>query len=169
MDKKIIKEIIIYACIILFVVLLRTFIITPVVVEGSSMDPTLKDSELMFLSKISYNFKDIKRNDIVVIKIDDEYIIKRVIGLPNEHVKYLDNKLYINGELQEEDFNHDNTEDFELESLGYETLPNNCYFVVGDNRSVSLDSRVLGCFNKKQILGKANFVFYPFSEFGYKK
>jgi len=169
MDKKVLKEIIIYASIILFVVLLRTFIVTPVIVEGASMDTTLHNNELMFLNKISYRFEDIKRFDIVVIKLNNEYIIKRVIGLPNEHLEYKDDVLYINGKTTEEYFKNQSTRDFTIESLGYEKIPKNCYFVLGDNRSVSLDSRVLGCFDKSQILGKANFVFYPFRDFGYKK
>ena len=104
---KKIKEISIYLLIIVMVILIRTFIITPVRVNGTSMDPTLKNGEIMILNKIKYNKNDIKRFDIVVVKMDKELLIKRVIGLPNEEIKYVDNKLYINGEYIKEPFLND--------------------------------------------------------------
>ena len=96
---KIIKEILTYIVIILIVVLIRTFIITPVVVSGDSMKPNLNNGELLLIQKIGYNSKTIKRFDIVVVKTKnndgkEEEIIKRVIGLPNEHVSYKKNCLW---------------------------------------------------------------------------
>ena len=76
------KEIIIYGFIILVIILIRTFIITPIRVNGTSMDTTLQDKEIMILNKINYKLNDIERFDIVVIKKDDSYLIKRFIGLP---------------------------------------------------------------------------------------
>ena len=168
---KKIKEISIYLLIIVMVILIRTFLITPVRVNGSSMDPTLRNGEIMILNKVKYNNNDIKRFDIVVIKMDKELLIKRVIGLPNEEVKYVDNKLYINNEYVEETFLNEDvyTTNFSLSDINLEKIPENCYLVLGDNREVSLDSRIFGCFTKDKILGSANLVLFPFTKLGYKK
>lgn len=168
---KKIKEISIYLLIIVMVILIRTFIITPVRVNGSSMDPTLRNGEIMILNKVKYNNNDIKRFDIVVIKMNKELLIKRVIGLPNEEVKYVDNKLYINNEYVEETFLNEDvyTTNFSLSDINLEKIPENCYLVLGDNREVSLDSRIFGCFTKDKILGSANLVLFPFTKLGYKK
>jgi len=163
------KEIIIYVSIILVIILIRTFIITPIRVNGTSMDTTLQDKEIMILNKINYRFNDIERFDIVVIKKDDSYLIKRVIGLPGETLKYVDDKLYINDKQQEEYFKNQSTEDFNITDLGYDKIPEDCYFALGDNRGDSLDSRIFGCFKKDDILGSANLVLFPLNSFGYKK
>ena len=99
--KKILMEVKDYVIIILAVVLIRTFLITPAIVDGASMDDTLKDGELVIINKLIYNLKDVDRFDIVVLnnEEDDDKIIKRVIGLPNETIKYKDNKVYINDNL----------------------------------------------------------------------
>ena len=166
-DKK--NNLTTYFIIIVFVILIRTFIITPVRVNGSSMDTTLHTKEIMILNKLDYVFSDIERFDIVVIKYNDEKLIKRVIGLPKEKLEYKDDTLYINDKEVKEYFKNQKTEDFSITELGYETLPEDCYFVMGDNRSVSQDSRVLGCIKKENILGSANLVIYPFKDFGFKK
>lgn len=169
------KELSTYFIILVFVILIRIFIMTPIRVNGSSMEKTLLDKDIMILDKISYKFSSIKRFDIVVLKhydnsaSEDDYLIKRVIGLPGETLKYEDNKLYINDKLVEENFNHGETEDFNIEELNYKKIPKNCYIVLGDNRGNSTDSRIIGCINKKDILGKANIVLFPFKHFGIKK
>lgn len=164
MNDKV-KEIVGYVIVIIIVLLVKQFIITPIRVNQSSMNNTLYDKDIMILDKISYRFSDIKRFEIVVIKKDKEYLIKRVIGLPGETVEYKDNKLYINDKVVEENFNHKDTNDFKLEGV----IPDNYYFVVGDNRTNSLDSRIIGLIDKKDILGKTNLVLYPFNHFGIKK
>ena len=165
MKKETIKELLIYLGIIVFVVLLRTFIITPVRVDGTSMNSTLNDGDIMILNKINYRFNDIERFDIVVIKYYKERFIKRVIGLPGETIKYIDNELYINNIKVEEHFLQEETDDYSYEGF----IPENCYFVMGDNRRDSLDSRSFGCVNKEEILGSANLVLFPFKNFGMKK
>ena len=97
--RKNIKELYPYVIIVVVVILVRTFIITPVIVSGSSMKPNFNDGELLLVRKIRYNEKTIKRFDVVVIKKDKEEIIKRVIGLPGEHISYKNNKLYVNDKL----------------------------------------------------------------------
>ena len=164
MNDKI-KEILGYVIVIIIVILVKQFIITPIRVNQSSMNNTLYDKDIMILDKISYRFSNIKRFEIVVIKRNKEYLIKRVIGLPGETIEYKDNKLYINGELIEENFNHKDTDDYILDK----EIPEGYYFVVGDNRPDSLDSRYIGLIKKEEILGKTNLVLYPFNHFGIKK
>ena len=90
--KNIIKELLPYVLILGGVILIRTFIVTPVIVSGDSMKPNLHNGELLLERKIGYNSTNIKRFDIVVIKEGKEEIIKRIIGLPGEHISYKNNK-----------------------------------------------------------------------------
>ena len=163
--KEIYKEILSYIIIIVVVLLIKHYVITPIKVNGNSMNNTLKNKDIMILDKISYRFQEIERFDIVVIKKGNDYLIKRVIGMPGETVEYKNNKLYINGKNIDEKFIHEKTNDFIME----EKIPDDCYFVVGDNRPVSNDSRYIGVINKKDILGKTSLVIFPFSRFGIKK
>lgn len=160
--KEKIKNLIPYAVIIIVVVLIRTFIVTPVIVVGDSMVPTLKDGQVLLLNKIGYHFSDIKRNDIVVINIGKSEIIKRVIGLPGETVEYRNNTLYINGhEVNTEEYNFD-TEDFTLKSIcNCDKIPKDKYLVLGDNRQVSSDSRIIGLIDIKDIEGKTTISLWP--------
>lgn len=169
MKKFITKDLIIYGSIILAIILIRSFIITPVRVNGTSMNETLQDGEIMILNKIDYKFNDIKRYDIVVVKTEDSKIIKRVIGLPGETLKYENNILYINGQETEEPYLKEETEDFNITELGYNKIPSDCYFVMGDNRDNSSDSRIIGCIKKENIEGSASLVIFPFKEAGLKK
>ena len=159
---KILKELIPYIIIILVVVLIRTFFISPALVSGSSMEDTLYDGELVIVNKIALK-SGIDRFDIVIVNIGDELLIKRVIALPNEKIEYKNNVLYINDEKIETPFEFEDTEDF-VHTTGDEE-----YFVMGDNRDVSQDSRVLGAFNIKSIKGKVNLVLFPFNKIGFVK
>lgn len=161
MEKK--NDILSYVIIILVVVLVRTFIITPVRVVGSSMDKTLKEGEILLLEKID---KKYKRYDIVVIKENNERIIKRIIGMPGESVKIVEGVIYINGEAIEDKYASSYTGDFSLDKFDLDVIPEDSYFVLGDNRIVSKDSRLLGPINKKQIQGKAIYRIWPFNKFG---
>ena len=161
MEKK--NDILSYVIIILVVVLVRTFIITPVRVVGSSMDKTLKEGEILLLEKID---KKYKRYDIVVIKENNERIIKRIIGMPGESVKIVEGVIYINGEAIEDKYASSYTGDFSLDKFDLDVIPEDSYFVLGDNRIVSKDSRLLGPINKKKIQGKATYRIWPFNKFG---
>ena len=151
-----------YLIIILVVMLIRTFLVTPAVVDGASMDYTLENGQLVLRNKFVYNVKDVKRFDVVVLdnKKEGDKIIKRIIGLPNETIEYNNNQLYINGKRIEENYEFTNTEDF-----SYKTKDNE-YFVLGDNRVVSKDSRILGTFSEDDIVGRVNFRLFPFKKFG---
>lgn len=160
--KNYIKEFLPYFMIILVVVLIKTFVVSPIRVNGASMDPTLNDKDIMLLDEISYRFSDIERFDIVVVKEEDEYLIKRVIGLPGETVEYKNDKLYIDGKYVKEDFKHKETFDFST------TLGKDEYFIMGDNRTNSTDSRVFGPISRDKIMGKTSLTILPISRFGNK-
>jgi len=100
--KEVIKEFWIYIVLIILIILIKAYIVTPVKVNGTSMIDTLHDSDIMILNKLTYRFNDIKRFDIVVIDDKEELIIKRVIGLPGEYIEYKNNKLYVNGKYIKE-------------------------------------------------------------------
>lgn len=158
--KKWIKENLLFTILLLIIIIIRIFFYSPIRVNGSSMYPTLQDKEFMILNKIGLQ-KGINRFDIVVVESNGKYIIKRVIGLPSESIMYSDNKLYINGKVIEDNYSKSETENFENI-----ILKDNEYFVMGDNREVSKDSRVIGPVNIKNIKGKTNLVIFPFNKIG---
>lgn len=127
------------------------------------MNPTLNDKDIMILNEISYGFSDIVRFDIVVVKEENEYLIKRIIGLPGEKIEYKDNKLYIDGKYVKEDFKHMETMDFST------TLGEDEYFIMGDNRTNSTDSRIFGPISRDEIIGKTSLTILPISRFGNKR
>ncbi|MGN7477792.1 signal peptidase I [Solibacillus silvestris] len=167
----------------LFVVAVRTFIFTPIDVEGASMMPTYEDGDKIIVNKIGKTIHDIERFDVVVFDaVDDEYFIKRIIGLPGDHIEYKDDVLFINGEKFEEPYldeykaellgTGDLTYDFTLDELaGVSEIPEDYYFVMGDNRHKSTDSRDprVGLVSKEQILGTAKIRFYPLDNIGLVK
>ncbi len=163
---KTFKNILSYVIVIIIALLIKEFIFSPIKVNGRSMYPTLHDGDIMILNEIGYYLGGVNRFDIVVVKINGDRIIKRVIGLPGETVEYKDNKLYINKEEIEEDFSHDITHNFTLDEIGETVIPENYYFVVGDNRGDSKDSRIIGLVSSSEIKGKTSLIVFPFSRFG---
>ncbi len=158
---KFFKSLLPYVLILVAVILIRTFIVTPIKVNGKSMYPTLNGNEIMILNKINIKFKDINRFDIVVLKGTDGYLIKRVIGLPGESITCKDDNIYINGKKLKDKYGKGSTGDIELI-----TIPKDSYYVMGDNRDNSMDSRYIGPINKKEIEGITNFALYPFNKIG---
>lgn len=157
---KWIKEIIPYAAILIAVILLRTFIVTPIKVNGSSMYNTLEGNEIMLLWKLG----EINRYDIVVAKTQSDTLIKRVYAFPNETIECKNGKIYINDKEINDPYAFGETEDFNKV-----TLKENEYFIMGDNRFVSLDSRKIGPVTKDRIEGTTNFILFPFTKFGILK
>ena len=163
--NKVVKEILSYALIIILVLLFKHYIMSPIRVDGDSMNPTLKNGDIMLLNEIGK--KSIDRFDIVVIDTEEDVIVKRVIGLPGDRIKYVDNKLYVNDKEVEEPFEHDVTHNFELLELGTDNVPINEYFVLGDNRNNSKDSRIIGFIKYYQIRGNViKTILFPFSRWG---
>lgn len=156
--KKTLKTILPYFIILVVVVVIRTFIATPVLVDGPSMEGTLYDNDVMILNKLA----DIDRNDIVVVNIDNDLLIKRIVGMPGELVEIYGDKLYINGVVNE-DVYWDQTEDSAALQLADDE-----YYVLGDNRFISKDSRIFGAVKEDQILGESKIIVFPFSRIGIK-
>lgn len=158
--KKFLKELYPYVIIVVVVIIIRSFIMTPIKVSGASMDDTLADGEVMILNRLG----KIEREKIVVINEDfegEEVIIKRIIGLPGEKIKCTDGVVFINGEKYDDKYAYGITSDF-AEII----LKDDEYFVMGDNRIISKDSRVLGPVKEKYIEGTTNIVIFPFKEIG---
>ena len=164
--KNKVKVLLPYIIIILVVLFIKAFIVTPIKVNGESMYPTLEEGDIMILNKTAYYFNKPERFDIVVVNMPDEYLIKRVIGLPGEHIEYKDNTLYVDGKKVKENFKHGVTDDFNIEELGSDTIPLNTYLVLGDNRGNSLDSRELGFIREDQLLGRTSLIILPFNRIG---
>lgn len=148
---------------IVIVTLVIKFIAIPVRVTGSSMYPNLHDGDFGFSGVITKT-AGYERFDVVVLENDEtkQKIVKRIIGMPNEHIEYKNSELYINGELVEEEFidEYVYTNDFEYQ------LGDDEYFCLGDNREVSQDSRFYGPFNSQDIVAKSILILYPFRDFG---
>ena len=152
-----------YVLVIVIAILIKLFVFSPIKVNGTSMSPTLEDGDIMILNEIGYYLNGLDRFDIAVANVDGERLIKRVIGLPGEKIEYRDNKLYVNEKLVVENFNHGATKDFSLSQLDAEVVPRDSYFLVGDNRGNSKDSRIIGFVHKNKIMGKTSFILFPFS------
>ncbi len=163
---KAIKEIIPYILIFVVVLFVKNFIIAPVQVKGESMESTLLDGDIMILNRVQYKRYGAERFDIVVISSHGTKIIKRVIGLPGDIVEIKDNVLYINEEVYEESYLDEGTFTEDL----IVAVPEDSYFVLGDNREKSLDSRNdrVGFVNEDDIEGITNLTIFPFGRIGNK-
>lgn len=142
-------------------------------VKGQSMEPTYHDGEQIFTDKISYHFNQPKRGDVVVfrspVNINDDYI-KRIIGLPGEQIKINSGHVFINSQLLNEIEYLDSSVYTGPESFLREnqevTIPEGTYFVMGDNRQHSRDSRDFGPVVPKEFVGKVFFRYWPTNRFG---
>ncbi|MBQ8814455.1 MAG: signal peptidase I [Lachnospiraceae bacterium] len=154
--------------------LLLNYVAQRTLVDGTSMNPTLQDRDSVLVEKLSYRFGDPERYDIVVFRYlhqEDTYYIKRVIGLPGETVQIIDGYVYINGQRLESDVYGNDI----MLSPGRASEPillgEYEYFMLGDNRNGSSDSRSdsVGNVAKSQIVGKAFVRIWPLSEFSFLK
>ncbi len=154
---------------VLIAVVLIVFIYQPVKVEGTSMQPTLENQERIFINKFTYRFGlgDISRGDTVVfwypLEPSKSYI-KRVIGVPGDRVRIDDGQVYVNGQKLVEDYVPADFRDHI--SREEEVVPSGRYFVLGDHRSSSSDSRTWGYVPRDLIYGKAVFVYWPLTKMG---
>jgi signal peptidase I len=151
---------------------IRTFLFTPIVVEGYSMEPTLHEEDRMIVTKIG----EPKRFEIVVFHAPDgKDYIKRVIGLPGDRIVYKDDTLYINGtpydepyldEFKQEMVDGLLTGSFTLREtpVGSDVVPEGHLFVMGDNRRGSTDSRHIGAIPMEKVIGTTNIVYFPLKE-----
>ena len=160
--------------------LIITFVGQRTVVDGDSMYPTLEDKDNIIVEKLSYRFGEIERYDVIVfnyfdpLKNQESYYIKRVIGLPGDTIYIKDGLVYL---IDEDGQDVLLNEDYGYYSSGKKmqaylaavpiTIPEGEYFVLGDNRNNSYDSRQIGLIKEEDILGKAWLRFYPLSSFGF--
>ena len=167
--KSILSNVLYIAAVLLFSFLIVRYVGQRTEVIGSSMVPTLEDKDQLITDKITYRFRDPERFDIVVFPHEpmNEYYIKRIIGMPGETVEIgEDGTIYIDGRVLEENYGYGKTEPQELGSRV--VLSEDEYFVLGDNREVSLDSRYkdVGNIPRSIIIGRAWLRLYPFNKFG---
>ncbi|MEG0472553.1 MAG: signal peptidase I [Solibacillus sp.] len=165
---------------VIFVIGIRTFIFTPIVVNGESMMPTYEDGDRVVVNIIGKQISGLEHFDVIVFHAtEEENYIKRVIGLPGDHVAYKDDMLYINGISFDEPYLDAYkaqlmgygtlTQDFTLEELAnVSTIPEGYVFVLGDNRIPSKDSRhpEVGLVSLDTVMGKTNIRIYPFDHMG---
>jgi signal peptidase I len=157
---------------VLIAVVLIVFIYQPVKVEGTSMTPTLQNDERIFINKFTYRFglASIAQGDTVVFWYPQDptkSYIKRVIGVPGDRIRVDGGQVYVNGRLLEEDYvppiNRDNVSWKDGEE---QIVPNDNYFVLGDHRNSSSDSRTWGYVPRDKIYGRAVFVYWPLDKMG---
>ncbi|QQZ07968.1 signal peptidase I [Heyndrickxia vini] len=153
-------------------VIIRYFLFAPIVVDGSSMMPTLQNGDRMIVNKLG----NPDRFDIVVFHAPEKKdYIKRVIGLPGDKIEYKNDTLYINGKAYKEPYldkykkdlpEGPLTEDFTLKDtpVGQETVPEGEIFVMGDNRRFSKDSRHIGAVPLKKVIGDTKLIYWPISD-----
>ena len=165
MKQEIFEWVMVFVVAAALAFVVRTFIFEPVRVDGSSMLNTLTDSDFMIATKFDYLFSDPERFDIVICDYpntdDGMYRVKRVIGLPGETIELRGGELFVDGEHIEQSFDMTPNET----NYGPLTVPEGCYFVMGDNRNNSRDSRspMVGPLKRSQIKGHVLCVVFPFS------
>lgn len=166
---ELIQVVVFAVSIFLFVYLL---VMQPHKIKGSSMEPNFHDGEYLLTDKVTYRFGEVSRGDVVVFKapptFQDEFI-KRVIGLPGDQVWVENGKVFVNGQELSEPYLKAGvfTASGKTAPEGvHMTIPENQYFVLGDNREHSLDSRNIGFIEKDTITGRGWFVYWPISSAG---
>ena len=155
---------------VVLAVIVILFLYQPVRVEGTSMMPTLDDQERIFINKFVYHFSSIDRGDTIVFWFPGDpskSYIKRVIGVPGDRVEVVRGTVVVNGRALEEDYVPSEYRDDN--SMTAKTIAPDEYFVLGDHRSSSNDSRAWGMVPRRYIYGKAVFIYWPFDKMGVLK
>src|SRR5207302_3804957 len=158
------RDLIISLAISAFIII---FLYQPVKVEGTSMMPSLDDQERIFVNKFVYRLEPIERGDIVVFRYPrdpSKSFIKRVVGVGGDHISIDSGQVFVNGKLLDEDYVPQNYED--QRSYPETVVPQGSYFVLGDHRSMSNDSRDFGPVSQSHIYGKAVFGYWPMEKLG---
>jgi signal peptidase I len=158
------RDILFAIVIAIFIVI---FVIQPVKVEGTSMQPRLVDQERIFVNRFVYRFRNVQRGDVVVFwfpKDRSKSFIKRVVGVPGDQLEIRNGIVYVNGMRIPEPYLRPEYQDFR--SFEKTRIPPSQYFVLGDHRNSSNDSRNWGFVAQSLIYGKAIFSYWPFSKFG---
>ena len=158
--KDVMSLVICFAVALIAAIGIRLFVFELVRVDGNSMKPTLYDGQTLFVEKISLHTKNIQRGDIIIVHYPGRSgaYVKRVVGLAGDAIQVKDGYLYVNGEKQEENYTLEQTMNWYTEQT---TVPEGCYYVMGDNRNDSMDSRSIGPIPEEDLIGKALFVIWP--------
>ncbi len=161
------KDIVRGAIIGLIIMVLVAIFIKPIIVQGSSMEPTINNKDYLLISRQAYKIGEPERGDIVVFPhqqgSEDTLYIKRVIALPGDHLKIKNGKVYINNKMQDEEYLKDGTKT--SGNIDY-TIPEGEIFVMGDNRENSSDSRFFGTVSIEDVKGKVLIRLFPFNKIG---
>ncbi|NLW25167.1 MAG: signal peptidase I [Clostridia bacterium] len=161
--KELIESIVIA---IVLAIIIRTFLFEPFWIPSRSMEPTLQISDRIIVTKFSYWLSEPKRGDVVVFEYPldtSKDYVKRVIGLPGEKIEIRDSKLYINDILVEEPYL---PTELQFPDFGPVEVPENAYFMMGDNRNNSSDSRDWGFVERELLIGKSQFIYWPLDRIG---
>ena len=153
------------------VFVIRTFIAQPFVVSGASMDPTFHTGEYLIVDQLSYNFKDPERGDVIIFRypvVPSKFFIKRIVGLPGETIK-IDGEEVLIKEVGSNEFNklEEKYIEFTKDNFLEKTLEDDEFFVMGDNRLASLDSRIWGPLEEEYIVGKALVRLFPVNKINF--
>lgn len=163
---------------VVLVVVVRWLLFAPFIVDGPSMEPNFWTGERLIVNKVLYDFRDPKPGEVVVFEVPAEGrdLIKRVIGVAGDTIEYKGDDLFINGKKVEEPYIQEaldkahqdgglyNNKDFPNEMLKDNKVPEGYIFVMGDHRNNSTDSRVLGFIPLKDIIGRADVIFWPLKD-----
>ncbi|WP_181349188.1 signal peptidase I [Thalassobacillus sp. CUG 92003] len=159
---------------LLLAFIFRTYLFASYIVDGESMEPTLYDGNLLMVNKLVYDWQSIDSQDIIVFHANEqEDYVKRVIGVPGDHIAYRHDQLYVNGNRVAEPYldrlRPDDgrlfTKNFTLQKVtGESEVPDNHLFVMGDNRRDSLDSRYFGFVSMDEVVGKVDALYWPMSK-----
>ncbi len=150
------------AVVLAFIV--KSFVLSTSIVEGESMEPTLIDGERIVYNKLIYLIGSPERGDVVIIQRPFKNYVKRIIALPGEKVEMKNHILYIDDQPSEQQYLNEDA-DTHTGNFGPYFIPLGHYFVMGDNRAISKDSRNgLGLIEEDEIIGRSEFIYFPFSE-----
>lgn len=170
-EKNYFKIFLDYAKVIILALLIsfgiKTFVITSTIVDGRSMNPTVNNGDRLMVNKLFFMKKNITRGDIIDFYVPSakKYYLKRIIGVEGDTVEIIKDRVYLNGEMLEENYVSTNVTTPHNENTKW-VVPKGHVFVLGDNRSNSRDGRDLGTIPRSDIVGKIVLRYYPFNNFG---
>src|SRR4051812_16701822 len=171
--ENVVKEIIKFTLIALAIVIpIRLYVAQPFIVSGASMDPTFKSGQYLIVDQLTYHFNNPQREDVIIFRYPRDpktFFIKRIIGLPGETVKLIDGKITIISKEHPEGIQIDDphvTQAHRTADNFSVTLADTEYFVMGDNRPESSDSRIWGPLERKYIVGRPIVRLFPFTQVG---
>lgn len=158
----------------IIVIPIRYFVAQPFIVQGSSMEPTFFQGDYLIVDQLSYKFREPRRGEVVIFRYPldpSKFFIKRIIGLPGEEIIIENNEIFIKaGENQKKELAENYAHNTDFGIVGGQTdwlIKDGSYFVMGDNRSVSSDSRQWGALDKKFIVGRAWLKLWPLNKIDY--